>query len=56
MNAGSWFWILYVIVILAVCGFYWPFGPEYRRHAGVSLVILALIGLLGYGLFGGPLK
>ncbi len=56
MSAGIWFWIIYVICIL-FCGFlYYPFGDDVRRHGGVSLIILVLIGLLGWGIFGPPIK
>ena len=55
MTAGIWFWILYVISIVVSGGWYWrtpaaqPFGPY-------SLVLLILIGLLGLGTFGSPIR
>lgn len=56
MPAGIWFWIIYVIAIL-FCGFLcWPFPAESRRFGGVSLIIFVLIGLLGWGVFGPPIK
>lgn len=51
-----WFWLLYVILFIAAVALSWPFAPDTRRTAGVSLIILILIGLLGWGIFGPPLK
>lgn len=56
MPAGIWFWIVYVILILFCGVLYWPFPEPMRRHAGVSFVILVLIGLLGWGIFGPPIR
>jgi hypothetical protein len=54
MAAGAWFWIVYVIVVV-VCGFLmYPLTD--KRLAGVIGVLMVLIGLLGWGVFGGPLK
>jgi hypothetical protein len=55
MTAGIWFWILYVISIVFSGGWYWrnpaaqPFGP-------FALVLMVLIGLLGWGVFGAPIR
>jgi hypothetical protein len=56
MTAGIWFWILYVISIVVSGGWYWrnqailaPFGP-------FSLLFFILIGLLGWGVFGAPIR
>jgi len=56
MSAGIWFWIIFVLVVLFGCFAYYPFGGDTRRYAGVSLAILVLIGLLGWGVFGPPIK
>lgn len=54
MSAGIWFWIIYVISIL-FCGYWlWPFGTD--RWGWPSLVIFVLIGLLGWGVFGAPIR
>lgn len=52
MSAGIWFWIIYVICLL--------FGV-YLTHnnftfLGGSLVIFILVGLLGWQVFGPPIK
>lgn len=56
MPAGIWFWLIYVILVLFGMGLYYPFPEDSRRHAGVSLVMFILIGLLGVGIFGWPIK
>ncbi len=55
MSAADWFWIIYVIV--ALFGGLWGFnnGGD-RRYLGGGIVIYILIGLLGWGMFGSPLK
>jgi hypothetical protein len=56
MTAAVWFWILYVISIVFSGGWYWrnqatlqPFGP-------FSLLFFILLGLLGLGAFGSPIR
>jgi hypothetical protein len=56
MTAGIWFWILYVISLVFGGGWYWrnqgplqPFGPY-------ALLFFVLIGLLGLGCFGSPIR
>jgi hypothetical protein len=56
MTAGIWFWIIYVISLIFSGGWYWrnqatlaPFGP-------FSLLFFILIGLLGWGVFGAPIR
>lgn len=53
MSAGHWFWIIYVIC--AIFGGFTLWGAD-RRFFGGGLVIFILIGLLGWGMFGPPLK
>ena len=56
MPAGIWFWIIYMVLFLFCGVLYYPFTPDVRRSAGVSFVVLVLIGLLGWGVFGPPIK
>lgn len=52
MSAGIWFWLIFVLcVIAAACGFYyaWPVW-------GVVVVVFILLGLVGYKVFGGPVQ
>ena len=53
MTAGQWFWIIYVICAVLGGWIIYPYGG---RAFGASLVILILIGLLGWGVFGPPLR
>jgi len=52
MGAGQWFWLLYVICVL-FSG--WAYYPYQRQHGG-NLAIFVLIGLLGWHVFGPPLR
>ena len=57
MTLSSWFWILYVLSLLF--GFYVEYipGQAYPYPRGVRhFLFYALIGLLGYAVFQGPLK
>ena len=55
MAAAIWFWLVYVFALLGGIGWYWrvptsqPFGPY-------ALVFFILIGLLGWGVFGSPIR
>lgn len=53
MSAGIWFWLLYVLSI--IFSGYWH-RSDLRTWAGGSLVLLLLIGLLGWGVFGPPIR
>ncbi len=54
MNASNWFWIIYVVCALFT-GFA-GFKSGDRRLFGGGIVFFVLVGLLGWGLFGAPLK
>jgi hypothetical protein len=56
MSAGIWFWLFYVLCVVFGIGIWYPWGEDTRRHLGASLIILILIGLLGWGVFGPPIK
>lgn len=55
MPAGIWFWIIYVII--GILGGFWGCAvcPD-RRWFGGGAVIYILIGLLGWGVFGPPIR
>ncbi len=55
MNAGNWFWIIYVVFLLF--GGYVGFTNDgvNRRHWGIGVVMFILAGLLGWGIFGPPI-
>ena len=54
MGAGNWFWIIYVICL--IFGLYCSWDRNNLRPFGQSLVIMILLGLLGWGIFGPPIK
>ena len=59
MPAGLWFWIIYVLCLVLGLGLNWPANPGDRnawRPFGSNLVVLILLGLLGWGVFGPPIK
>ena len=54
MPASNWFWIIYVISVLFCGGWYYP---EPRRVYGVGfIVVMVLIGILGYAIFHSPIR
>jgi hypothetical protein len=52
MSAGMWFWIVLVVSCLLGGFFLWPF----ERRSGVWLVVVVLFALLGYHVFGPPVR
>lgn len=52
MTAGIWFWILYVISLVFTGFWNWPLN---QGHAP-WLLIYILLGLLGWGVFGAPIR
>jgi|HubBroStandDraft_6_1064221.scaffolds.fasta_scaffold424018_2 hypothetical protein len=55
MGAGQWFWILVVLSVLFSGWAYYPFAQNYRPF-GATLVMFVLICLLGFHVFGSPVK
>ena len=55
MSAGIWFWIFYVIAIVFSGGWYWH-RPDAQAYGPFSLIFFILIGLLGWGVFGQPIR
>jgi len=55
MPAGLWFWLIYVICVVFGGWSVWPSDGKYRP-LGSWLVVFILLGLLGCGVFGSPLK
>jgi len=55
MEKSQWFWLIYVILVLFGIGWTWrvpasrPFGP-------VIVVVLVLVGIIGWAQFGAPMK
>ena len=55
MSAAIWFWLIYVICLIFGLYVEWPTDRNYRPLGG-RLVIFILLGLLGWGVFGPPIK
>lgn len=55
MNAGQWFWIVYVLCFILSGWSYYPFQQNYRPFMG-NIALFILIGLLGWGVFGPPIR
>lgn len=59
MTIAIWFWLFYV---LAIAFGFWAYGPPSVPNRplwapyGAGVVFWLLIGLLGYGVFGSPIK
>jgi hypothetical protein len=56
MSAGLWFWLLYVICLVFGLWAVWPNDRAQIRPLGGQLVIFILLGLLGWGVFGPPIR
>lgn len=59
MSAGIWFWIIYVIFVLLGGFLWWPRaagGPDRFYPFGGYLIVMVLIGLVGWGVFGPPIR
>jgi len=54
MAAGIWFWIIFVLVILFGFGMFWVSWPY--TYIGFPVILLVLIGLLGWKVFGPPIQ
>jgi hypothetical protein len=57
MTLSLWFWLL--MILWLIFGFVWvdapPAGPRWRPVGG-HVLLWVLLALLGYGVFGGPIK
>jgi hypothetical protein len=57
MSKGLVFWIVWLICLLAFLGVSFSVvGPQYGHFVGGGVVDLILTGLLGWGVFGPPIK
>ena len=54
MGANIWFWLIYVITALFGGYLLWPNAD--RRITGSWGILFILIGILGWALFGSPIK
>jgi len=59
MGAGMWFWIIYILCLIFGLFLSWPANASDKsawRPFGSNLIVLILLGLLGWGVFGPPIK
>lgn len=58
MSAGIWFWLFCVFCVVFGLFCNWPLEskPAACRPLGWSLVVLVLLGLLGWGVFSPPIR
>lgn len=54
MDAGTWFWIIYVICLLFGLWTSWPINASNAKPFGGTLVFFILFALLGCKVFGPP--
>lgn len=53
MSAGIWFWIIFVLfLLLGFFGIYWWGWPLWSG----GLIVVILLGLLGWKVFGPPIQ
>ena len=50
------FWLVYVLCVLFGCWCYWPADLKAWRPLGGALMVFVLLGLLGWTVFGPPLR
>lgn len=55
MNLATAFWVVYIVCLILCLVFTWPAAGVYRPFAN-SVMFFVLIGLLGWGIFGGVIK
>jgi hypothetical protein len=57
MSLENWFWGIYVLTIFfGMWANYDPAMPVFYRRGGLFLVLMILVGLLGYQTFGSVIK
>ncbi len=52
MTAGIWFWIIFAVSLLFTGWWWWPLNAE----RGPWFVLYILLFLLGWGVFGSPIR
>lgn len=52
MSLSLLFWVIYIISVVFGLWSNWPLGADKARGLGLSFVVLVLIGLLGWQVFG----
>lgn len=55
MEKGLAFWIIYLVCVVLGLYFDWPADGKFRSLGG-RVVLFILIGILGWAVFGAPIK
>lgn len=55
MSAGIWFWIIYVVIGVFGCWLGYT-SPGDKRIGGALFLLFILVGLVGWGVFGPPIR
>jgi len=56
MTAGIWFWLIFVLSLLTGGGWYWRNAAALQPFGPFGLIFFVLIGLLGFAVFGSPIR
>ena len=56
MALGLAFWIVMLLVLVSGVFYFWPRAPERRWDFGASLLWWLLLALVGWQVFGPPLR
>jgi hypothetical protein len=54
MTKGTWFWLIFALLVLSLVGGYFLWPLYLTWHVGA--VVLVLVGLVGWKVFGGPVQ
>jgi hypothetical protein len=56
MTLATWFWLFYVLSVIFGVWFNYDGQIAWYRRAGVYPLVVILVGILGYAVFGSPIK
>ena len=56
MTLATAFWIVYLVLLLICVCLTWPAAPGLYRPFVSTIMFFVLIGMLGWGIFGGAIK
>ncbi len=50
MSKALFFWVIYIVAVIVVAIFNWPF----TRASAPWLILMLLVGVIGWAVFGAP--
>jgi len=56
MTIGLLFWLIYILSLIFSIWGYYPFVQANYRPFGGSILMYILVGLLGWAVFGAPIR